>query len=120
METISMPWNHFNAMDFNAISMPWNMDFNAMEPFQCHGTISMPWNQFNAMKPFQCHETISMPWNHFNAMEQIHTLFSAIRSVHLFTPNFIRLGAWNIVMFMSYEQLQRLFFRMKKMAAGQQ
>ncbi|KXJ09104.1 mitochondrial uncoupling protein 3 [Exaiptasia diaphana] len=36
-----------------------------------------------------------------------------------FTPNFIRLGAWNIVMFMSYEQLQRLFFKVKKIATGQ-
>ncbi|KAK3711937.1 hypothetical protein QZH41_009434 [Actinostola sp. cb2023] len=70
--TISMLWNHFNAMKpfqcHGTISMPWN-HFNAMEPFQCHGTISMPWNHFNAMEPFQCHGTISMPWNHFNAME---------------------------------------------------
>lgn len=28
-------------------------------------------------------------------------------SLHSFVPSFLRLGSWNVVMFVSYEQLQR-------------
>lgn len=56
--------------------------------------------------------SLALTW--FNLFKVANDITCFLPSLHRFVPSFLRLGSWNVVMFVSFEQIKRAMMVTKK------